>query len=147
MVATRAAFCRLPSCPEPALTIAGPLVPSWYLAVPESFREDSAAQFAHGGIRHTAGDTTLEQINGHWGLASFTGRYDGGGEVPAGCVARIGRRIYLVSERHDGGRFDATAMEVTDTLDIYGPRAFSVSARQSMRDWLLALLKHRRASG
>ena len=145
---TRAAFRRLPTCPpsrasKPAF---GPLSIQG-VPIPPSFVRDSGVQFAHGGYRFTSGDTIVEIAYGHFGLASFTGRYDGGGKLPSGCVARVGNRTYMVTERVDSSGFRASAVHVADTLQVYGQVLFGIAAPRSVRDWLLALLQHRAPAG
>ena len=138
--ATRAAFHRLPPCPAPDTSeLRYPVLVETPLRIPKAFRPESST-FMHGGERFLNGDTLIEAVNGHYGWASFTGHYGGGGVVPDGCVARLGGRIYLVSERRDSAGFHASAVAVSDTIQLYGDRIFHISAPHSVRGWLLGLL-------
>ena len=140
---TRATFSRLPACPAvDAGTVIQATVTNG-LAVPGSFRRDTGIVLSHGGARFRSGDTDVVTINGHYGLSSFTGRSDGLGEVPDGCSARIGGRVYLVTERFDGRLYWAQAIELTDTSIVYGNVDFVVTAPRSVRRWLLELLAAR----
>jgi hypothetical protein len=143
---TRRAFQRLPACPAvdryPAAQASSSPLP-----LPPSFAQDSGARFAHGGSRYRSADTVVEVAYGHWGLASFTGQYDGSAPFPAGCVARVGGRIYMMTEAHDSAGFRAAAVEVSDTSAAYGNIYFGASAPRSVRDWLLSLLAVRTPAG
>ncbi len=112
------------------------------LRIPKAFRPESSS-YMHGGKRFRNGDTLIEVVNGHYGWSSFTGQYGGGGVMPAGCVARLGGRIYMVSESRDSTRFYASAVPVSDTVQVYGDRRFGISAPHSVRGWLLGLLRLR----
>jgi hypothetical protein len=101
----------------------------------------------HGGARYHSGDTVAEVVFGHWGLASFTGRYDGRGVLPAGCRTELGRRVYLVTERVRGGRYHAAAVQLSDTGKVYGETLFAVDAPRPVRDFLLQLVATTEAAG
>jgi hypothetical protein len=144
---TRAAYQRLPLCPSPNLSAVKGIARSPSIPIPTSFTRDTTVHYAHGGWRFLRGDTSIAVIRGYWGWASFTGHFDGGGVLPSGCIARIGGRIYMVTERSDTSGYHAAAMQVEDTVRVSGNVLYSVSARSSMRAWLLALLSLRTAAG
>ena len=89
----------------------------------------------------------MDIAHGHYSMASLTGRYDGRGSLPSGCIARFEGRIYLLKERRDSSGFRASAIEISDTNQVYGRTYFGVSASERVRNWLLALLKARGAAG
>ena len=141
--ATRAAFHRLPPCPAPDTTgLRSEALIETPLRIPKAFQPESTT-YMHGGQRFRNGDTVIALVNGHFGWASFTGNYGGGGVLPAGCVARLGGRIYMVSETRDSTSFHASAIAVSDTLQVYGDQLFRITAPHSVRGWLLGLLSVR----
>ena len=141
--ATRAAFQRLPPCPAPDTSgLRYDALIDTPLRIPKAFQRETTS-YMHGGERFRKGDTLIEVVNGHYGWASFTGRYDGGGVLPAGCVARLGGRIYMVTETRDSTTFHASAVDVIDTLQVYGDRRLGITAPHSVRGWLLGLLSLR----
>jgi len=146
-VNTRASYERLPSCPRPNLDVVSGITQSLSIPIPSSFTRDTSVHYFHGGMRFRSGDTLVQEVGGHWGWASFTGKYDGGGVLPSGCIARIGGRIYMVSERHDSTGYHAAAMQVDDTVKVYGNLMYDVSARSPVRGWLLSLLSLRAPAG
>jgi hypothetical protein len=135
------AFRRLPPCPPRGGHQAESVVALGGLRLPASFRRDTErTAYMHGGARYRSGDTVAEVLFGHWGLASFTGRHDGRGVLPAGCKARWQHRVYLVTERVRGGRYRAAAIQLSDTGKVYGETLFAVDAPRPVRDFLLQLV-------
>ncbi|HKG90895.1 MAG TPA: hypothetical protein VKA84_03315 [Gemmatimonadaceae bacterium] len=143
--ATRAAFRRLPIC-TPAPPPAGADTTGWVPAgggrLPPEFRRDTAGVplYVHGSMHYRAGDRVFRVIGGHFGWASFTGLYAGGGEVPGGCRARVGALEYLVSRRQDAAGHHAAAIPVSDTVEVRGFRLFELSAPEPPLGLLLQIL-------